>query len=119
MNERFLTEDIFRTLRILSSDSDLSQRDISHRLDISLGKANYLMKVMAQKGFIKSKRLIRKDRKMKKIRYILTPEGFKEKARLTYHFLKKKEKEYLELKKEADENMLVDKYCINDCIDKG
>jgi EPS-associated MarR family transcriptional regulator len=103
MNEHHIKEDIFKALRLLSSDTDLSQRDVSRHLNISLGKANYLLKALTKQGLIKARNFAAGDKRLKKIQYILTKDGFKEKSKLTYHFLKMKEKEYFELKKEAEQ----------------
>jgi EPS-associated MarR family transcriptional regulator len=102
MTEHHITEDIFKALRLLSSDNDLSQRDVSKHLNISLGKANYLLKALTKKGLIEIKEFMERGKKLKKIQYMLTKYGFEEKARLTYYFLQIKEKEYFELKKDAD-----------------
>lgn len=106
MNERTAKEDIFKVLRLISAETGLSQRDVSKRLEVSLGKTNYMLRALAEKGLIKAKSFASGGGKMKKLSYVLTGEGFEEKARLTYHFLKKKEKEYLELKKELKEDPL-------------
>jgi EPS-associated MarR family transcriptional regulator len=103
MTEHHIKEDIFKALRLLSSDNDLSQRDVSKHLNISLGKANYLLKALTKKGLIEIKEFMEKGKKLKKIQYILTKHGFEEKARLTYYFLQMKEKEYFELKKESEQ----------------
>jgi len=111
MNERYqeptgrtgqLGEDVFKILRLLSLKKDLSQRDISGHINISLGKTNYLLKALAKKGLVKIKNFISKDQKLKKVRYILTHKGIEQQARLTYYYLEIKEKEYLTLKKEAE-----------------
>lgn len=98
-----MKEDILNILRVLSSDNDLSQRDLSNHLGFSLGKTNYLLKALAKKDLVKIKNFISRDQKMKKVKYLLTKNGFKEKISLTYHFLKKKEVEYDRIKKEWEE----------------
>ena len=102
MTEHHIKEDILKALRLLSADNDLSQRDVSKHLDISLGKANYLLKALTKKGLIEIKEFMERGKKLKKIQYILTKDGFEEKSRLTYHFLKVKEQEYFDLKHEAE-----------------
>ncbi|MDD4957097.1 MAG: MarR family EPS-associated transcriptional regulator [Candidatus Omnitrophica bacterium] len=102
MNEHHIKEDFYRILRLLSSADDLTQRDVSAHLDISLGKTNYLLKALIGKGFIKIRNFATRDQKLKKVKYILTKTGFEEKVQLTYYFLKKKEEEYLALKKELE-----------------
>jgi len=93
-------EDIFNILRLLSSDNNLTQRDVSMHLGFSLGKTNYLLKSLIKKDLIKIKNLISEGNKAKKMRYFLTKTGLKEKINLTYHFLQHKEAEYNNLKKE-------------------
>ncbi len=102
MNEHPLKEDIFKILRLLSNQEDMSQRDLSGHLDMSLGKTNYLLKSMVQRGLIMVKNFTVRDQKMKKVKYILTTNGLDEKVRLAYYYLKKKEAEYLELKNELE-----------------
>jgi len=100
MNEHSLREDIFNILRILSSNNNLTQRDLSNHLGFSLGKTNYLIRELAKKGLVKIKNFSHGDHKLKRISYILTPKGLKEKTELTYHFLKSKQQEYNRLREE-------------------
>jgi EPS-associated MarR family transcriptional regulator len=100
MNEHTLKEDIFNALRILSTSDTPTQRDLSQRLGFSLGKTNYLLKELTRKGLVKIKNFSRKNHKLKRISYILTPEGLKEKAKLTLYFLERKQQEYEDLRKE-------------------
>ena len=109
MNEHPLKEDIFKILRLVSNREDMSQRDLSGHLDMSLGKTNYLLKSMVQRGLIMVKNFTVRDQKIKKVKYILTKDGLDEKLRLAYYYLKKKEDEYLELKKEFEKDYEVDK----------
>lgn len=103
MNGQPLNEDIFAILRILSSRENLSQRDLSGRLGFSLGKTNYLLKALARIGLLEIKNFTARDKKAKKVKYLFTKRGLKERARLTYHFLKQKEYEYNLIKKEWEE----------------
>lgn len=100
--QHHLKEDIFDILRILSSDDSLTQRDLSDHLGISLGKTNYLLKSLIKKNLIKIKNFSREGGKLRKVKYILTKRGFEEKVHLTHYFLKRKESEYLTLKKELE-----------------
>ena len=102
MNEQPLKEDIFNILRVLSTGDDHSQRGLSDHLGFSLGKTNYLLRELVKKGFIKIGRFTSTGQKLKKAKYILTKKGFKEQVQLTYYYLKIKEKEYLDLKKEME-----------------
>jgi len=100
-NQNYSTkEDILNILRLLSTNEDLTQRDVSTHLGLSLGKTNYLLKSLIKKDLIKINDLISRGNKVKKIRYFLTKNGLKEKINLTYHFLQCKETEYRNLKKE-------------------
>jgi len=92
----------YRLLKILSEDSSLTQREMSGRMGISLGKLNYCLTELARKGFVKIHRF--KDSKNKtKYVYLLTPRGLEEKARVTLSFLKRKVREYEEIKRQIKE----------------
>jgi len=104
MNEHSLREDIFNILRILSSNGSFTQRELSSHLGFSLGKTNYLLKELAKKGMVKIRNLSHKDNKLKRISYILTHKGLKEKTELTLHFLKRKQEEYESLRQEWENN---------------
>ena len=95
-----LKEEVFYLLSELSKSPNITQRQLSSKLNISLGKTNYLLRKLIKKGLIKVKNFSHRPGKIKKISYILTPKGFKEKIHLTYHFLKRAEAEYDYLKQE-------------------
>jgi EPS-associated MarR family transcriptional regulator len=97
MDEHHLT-----LLKELATDSTLSQRDLSKRLGLSLGKVNYVLKALLDKGFIKAERFKNSKKKLAYM-YVLTPEGIKRKVYLTGHFLKIKVREYDALKVEIEE----------------
>jgi len=69
-------------------------------MGISLGKTNYLLKSLAGIGLLEIRNFTVRGQKVNKVRYLLTKKGFEEKVRLTHNFLKKKEREYHEMKKE-------------------
>ena len=100
MNRQPLGREILDILRLISSREDLTQRDISNHMSISLGKTNYLLKELIKVGLLEINNFATKDGKIQKIRYHLTKEGLEEKIRLTYHFLKEKEGEYNAIMKE-------------------
>ena len=102
MNEQPLKEDVLNTLRLLSSEKDLTQRDLSAHLGVSLGKTNYLVKELIKGGLIKIQNFAKGGQRLKKMRYVLTKEGFSVQLQLTHHFLQIKEKEYTALKDEID-----------------
>jgi len=104
MNEHnlFEKEDTLRLIREVSENPSLNQRFLSRRLDISLGKTNYLLRKLVQKGIIKIVSFSKKPGKAKKIQYMLTQRGLEEQMTLTFHFLKAKEKEYKRLKEDYE-----------------
>ena len=95
----FKDEEYFNIIRKISKDSNISQREISTELGISLGKVNYCLRALKEKGFIKIKNFKKSENKMKYF-YILTPKGISEKTKITIRFMKQKIREYDELKKE-------------------
>lgn len=98
-------EEILSILQILSSSPQITQREISSRLGISVGKTNYLLKELIKKGLIKKVvRFKEPSLKLRRIRYLLTSKGFAEKAGLIYMFFKKKEAEYQEFKRIWEES---------------
>src|SRR6056297_3975974 len=97
-----MQEKHFKILRALDADPNLSQREISRKTGVSLGQVNYCLNALVQKGLIKIGNFTRSSNK-KKYAYILTPEGLEQKAKATYHFLKRKLAEYEELKVEIEE----------------
>jgi len=70
-------------LEELEKNSDITQRDLSEKTGLSLGMVNLLLKKFVKKGFVKLERLNSKN-----FRYILTPEGFKEKSKKTIEYMK-------------------------------
>ena len=95
----FKDEEYFNIIRKISKDSNISQREISTELGISLGKVNYCLRALKEKGFIKIKNFRKSKNKMKYF-YVLTPKGISEKTKITIRFMKQKIREYDELKKE-------------------
>ncbi len=93
-------EETLSVIKEIETNPATTQRAVSKKLGISLGKTNYLLRELIQKGIIKGESFSTHPGRLKKISYLLTPKGLEEKLRLTYHFLKKKESEYNVLKKE-------------------
>ena len=91
--------EVIQLLREIEKTPEMTQRELSSRLGISLGKVNFLIKALIDKGFIKLTNFKKANNKYAYL-YILTPHGIEEKAIITYHFLKRKMKEYDELEKE-------------------
>ncbi len=102
MTEQPQKEETLFILKELEANPNTTQRDISTRLNISLGKTNYLLREFILKGFIKVKNFTSNPEKLRKIHYLLTEKGLEEKFRLLQHFLQRKEEEYNKLKQEMD-----------------
>ena len=92
-------QDNLNVLRKIQKKPDSSQREFAKELGFSLGKFNYCIKALQQKGFIKIKNFKRNPNKINYL-YVLTPQGIAEKAKLTVNFMESKMREYDELKKE-------------------
>ena len=95
------TEEKFEILRKISKKPQSSQRKLAKELGISLGKLNYCLKALQEKGLIKIKSFEKNPKKINYL-YILTPQGIAEKTKLTINFMKRKMQEYDELKKEIE-----------------
>ena len=102
MNNKKNTQDHFEVLRKIQKKPKSSQRELAKELDFSLGKLNYCMKALQKKGFVKLKNFQEKSNKIKHLSYIITPKGIAERTKLTIDFVKRKMKEYDELKKELE-----------------
>ena len=89
-------------LRKLESNPHYTQRELSREMGVSLGKVNYCMKKLTEKGWVKLSNFSHNPNKMG-YAYLLTPSGIEEKSRLTFSFLKRKIVEYEILKKEINE----------------
>ena len=98
-------EETLFVIKEIEANPAITQRSVSKKLGISLGKTNYLLKELIEKGLIKGESFSTNPGKLKKIGYLLTPKGFDEKMRLTYHFLKRKEEEYKILKEEWERSI--------------
>ena len=77
-------------------------REIASKNEISLGKVNYVIKFLVEKGHVKIHNF-KKSQNKKRYMYLLTPKGMTEKARLTAEFLRRKMEEYEKLQKELRE----------------
>ncbi len=88
-------------LRKLESNPHFTQRELSREMGVSLGKVNYCMKKLAEKGLIKLTNFTHNPNKVG-YAYLLTTSGIEEKTRLTFSFLKRKIVEYEILKKEIN-----------------
>ncbi len=88
-------------LKTLEGNPSLSQRDLAKRLGISLGKVNYCLNALVEKGCLKINNFRNSENKLA-YAYVLTPRGIEERARMTVHFLRHKMGEYERLKAEIE-----------------
>ena len=102
MNHLYEQEIHYKLLKLLVSETNLSQREMAKRMGISLGKTNYVLTELAHKGIIKIKGFKSARHKIP-YTYMLTPEGLEEKGKLTVRFLKRKVSEYEEIKVQINE----------------
>jgi EPS-associated MarR family transcriptional regulator len=96
MNKKDIRLDLLRKIEI---NPQYTQRELSKEMGVSLGKINYCIKKLAEKGLIKITNFKRNPNKVEYL-YLLTPKGIEVKASLTYSFLKMKIEEYEVLKNE-------------------
>lgn len=92
----------YKLLKTIEEDPTQSQRELSRSLGISLGKLNYCLKALTDKGLVKARNFRSNPRKADYL-YLLTPAGAEEKARVTVRFLKRKMREYEQLEQEIAE----------------
>ena len=95
-------QDQFKVLRKINKNPKSTQRQLAEELGFSLGKLNYCLKALKDKGLIKINNFQNNPNKFGYV-YILTPKGISEKTKLTLNFMKRKMKEYDELKREIEE----------------
>ena len=88
-------------MRILQGNPDLTQRELAEKLGMSVGGLNYCLNALIDKGLVKMQNFSNSKNKFKYI-YLLTPQGFAEKAALTSRFLRRKMDEYEALKAEIE-----------------
>ena len=89
----------YKILRLLEADPQMSQRDLARALGISLGKVNYCLQALIDKGLVKANNF-KNSRNKKAYMYLLTRRGIVEKSRATVRFLKYKMDEYESLQRE-------------------
>ena len=88
-------------MRLLQANPDLTQRELAQGLGVSVGRLNYCLKALTDKGFVKMANFSKSKNKFKYV-YLLTPQGIAEKGALTSRFLKRKMEEYDALKLEIE-----------------
>lgn len=95
-----MSDDIhYRVLRALSANPEITQRELAEVLGVSLGKANYCVRALIGKGWVKANNFKNNNNKLA-YAYLLTPQGIEAKARITYRFLRRKLEEYEALEQE-------------------
>ena len=94
-------QDHFNTLRKIQNKPNSTQRELAEELGFSLGKLNYCIKALQEKGLLKLENFKKNPKKINYF-YVLTPKGIAEKTKLTVNFMKRKMNEYDELKKELE-----------------
>jgi EPS-associated MarR family transcriptional regulator len=92
----------YKILRLLENNPQMSQRDLARALSISLGKVNYCLQALIDKGLVKANNFRRSSNKVA-YAYLLTPRGIEEKAKVTAQFLVRKVAEYEALEKEIEQ----------------
>ncbi len=88
-------------LRLLEQRQDITQRELSDALGLSLGRAHYVLHALLEKGMVKARNFRRSNNKLA-YAYVLTPSGMHEKVRLTRAFLRRKETEFERLRRTID-----------------
>jgi EPS-associated MarR family transcriptional regulator len=92
-------QDHFNVLRKINNKPKSTQRELAKELGFSLGKLNYCLKALKNKGLVKMRNFEKNPNKLNYI-YVLTPMGIAEKTKLALNFMKRKMNEYDEIKKE-------------------
>jgi len=91
-----------RILKVLEKQPEITQRGLAEALGLSLGKINFLINALVEKGFVKIGNFGRSGDKLNKVAYLLTPEGIGNRVQLTRSYLARKEAEYVALKVEIE-----------------
>ena len=92
----------YKVLKHLEDNPQITQRQLARELGVSVGKTNYCLKALLEKGWLKASNFKNSNNKIA-YAYLLTPKGVEAKAKLTASFLRRKMQEYEALKKEIAE----------------
>lgn len=92
----------YKILKLLQENPEISQRELAQKLNISLGKVNFCLKALVEKGLLKVTNFRNNKNKLAYM-YLLTPHGIEEKASTTVRFLKYKLQEHEMLQREIEE----------------
>jgi EPS-associated MarR family transcriptional regulator len=88
-------------LKDIDQNPSITKRELAKEMGVSVGKANYCLKAIIDKGWVKASNFKNSNKKFAYF-YILTPSGIEQKAKITVNFLKRKINDYEELKKEIE-----------------
>ena len=99
-----IEQDHFEILRKIQKKKQTSQRELAEELGFSLGKLNYCLKALQKKGLVKLQNFQKQSNKISYLQYIITPKGIAERTKLTINFMRRKMKEYDELKSEMEDS---------------
>jgi EPS-associated MarR family transcriptional regulator len=92
----------YKLMRLLASNPGMSQRDVARELGMSLGKVNYCLHALVERGWVKASSF-RNSRNKAAYMYLLTPRGAEKKAQLAVDFLRMKMREYEALRAEIEQ----------------
>jgi len=90
-----------QVLKLLQANPSLSQRQLAAEMGVSLGKANYCLRALVEKGLVKLGKFSKNPNK-RQYAYVLTPAGLEEKTRIALAFLRHKEAEFEAIKQEIE-----------------
>jgi len=91
----------YQLLKAITQNPEISQRELAHLVGVSLGKTNYCLKALVEAGLVKVGNFARSNRKLN-YAYMITPKGVAEKTVVTVRFLKKKQMQYEQLRREIE-----------------
>jgi len=106
IEQSLIKEENIIIIKEIESHPQITQRALSQKLSVSLGKVNYLLKELIKKGLVEVKNFSNNPGKLNKLQYYLTKEGLEYKIHITKHFLKEKEIEFNYLKSELDKMLI-------------
>ena len=95
-------ETLYRLMKAIEANPEASQRDLARLMGVSLGKVNYCLKGLIEKGLVKA-RNFRKSNNKRAYAYYLTPRGIREKAAITARYLAMRMEEYERIRREIEQ----------------
>ena len=95
-------ETLYRLMKAIEANPQSSQRDLAQQMGISLGKLNYCLNGLVEKGMVKAHNFIKNNNK-RACAYYLTPRGMREKAVVTARYLARRLEEYEQIKREIEQ----------------